>query len=285
MIYTLANAEMTVQIGSVGAEIVSVVRDGKERVWQNETGEWSGHGPVLFPVCGNCGVRVNGVSYPIRPHGFAKKSDFALTKKTDDSLTLSLFSSAATKEVYPFDFALHVTYTLEKTTVVIEYRVENPAQTPLYFACGGHESFALDTDRVDEYELVFEKEEQLVHYVHDDETGKLTGETQSYGRTTAFTLPYDFFQNDRTLITKNIRSRKVLLRKKSGEKVAEVAFEGFSNLLLWRSKNAKYICIEPWSNLPDTMGEADVEFPEKAGVFQVDGGSEKTLVRKVKYGD
>ena len=88
MIYTLKNNEITVAISSVAAEIVSVLKGGKERVWQNETGEWSGHGPVLFPVCGHFGLTVDGKAYPIGAHGFAKKSDFALLDKTENSVTL-----------------------------------------------------------------------------------------------------------------------------------------------------------------------------------------------------
>ncbi|MBQ7879981.1 MAG: hypothetical protein IJ317_04970 [Clostridia bacterium] len=284
MIYTLQNKEITVKISSIAAEIISVVKGGKERVWQNETGEWNGHGPVLFPVCGHFGVTVDGKSYPIGAHGFAKKRDFALTTKTDDRLTLALRSDETTKAVYPFDFIFEVTYRLASNVVEIEYKVQNPAKTPLYFACGGHESFALDTDRVDEYEIVFEQEEKIVHQVHDDD-GYLTGETQDFGAGKAFTLPYDFFQDGRTLVLKDLRSRKATLCKKTGGVVAQITFDGFENLLLWRGGNAKYICIEPWTNLPDLANTPDIEFSQKAGVIKVDGESEITLVRTVAYGD
>lgn len=49
MRYTIKNEKVSVTLESVGAEIISVVMDGKERVWQNETGEWAGHGPMFFP--------------------------------------------------------------------------------------------------------------------------------------------------------------------------------------------------------------------------------------------
>ena len=284
MIYTLKNNEITVAISSVAAEIVSVLKDGKERVWQNETGEWNGHGPVLFPVCGHFGLTVDGKAYPIGAHGFARKSDFALVEQTDNSVTLGLRAGENTKKVYPFDFLFTVTYRLAGSTVEIAYTVQNLAKTPLYFACGGHESFTIDTDRVDEYEIVFDNEEDIVHQVHDDD-GYLTGETQDFGRTNAFTLPYDFFQEGRTLVLKNLRSRKASLCKKGGEKVVEITFDGFDNLLLWRGGNAKYICIEPWTNLPDLANTPDIEFSQKAGVIKVDGEKEITLVRTVKYGN
>ena len=65
MKYTVKNKTLSVTVDSYGAEMVSVEYNGKERLWQNATGEWAGHAPLLFPVCGHFGVTVDGVSYPI----------------------------------------------------------------------------------------------------------------------------------------------------------------------------------------------------------------------------
>ncbi len=281
MEYTLKNEKMSVTVNDKGAEVVSVVCEGKERLWQNPTGEWAGHAPLLFPVCGHVGMTVNGVSYPIKAHGFAKKCTFALTGTGDDFLTFTLAANEETKKVYPFDFFFHVTYRIQNDTLSIVYEVENPAQTPLYFACGGHETFALETD-VDGYQIQFEKQETLTHYYHDAE-GYLTGETMNCGDGNPFPLPVDFLQNGETLIFKNVRSRAVKLVRIGGSAIAEVTFEGFDNLLLWRAGAAKYICIEPWTNLPDAANTPDIEFSQKEGVMQVDGKSSKKLVRTIRY--
>ena len=159
--------------------------------------------------------------------------------------------------------------------------MENPSDKPLYFACGGHETFALDSD-VDGYEIEFEKEENLVHYYHD-KNGCLTGETKAYGNGKPFPLPIDFLQNGETLIFKDVRSRRVNLARKGGKPLASVTFEGFDNLLLWRQDEAKYICIEPWTNVPDYAGAPDKEFSQKEGVYKVEGKSSKKLVRTITY--
>ena len=281
MQYTIKNSVLSCKVDSFGGELVSVVKAGKERLWQNETGEWAGHAPLLFPVCGHCGVTVNGVSYPIGAHGFAKKTEFSLVSKTETSLTLEIESTAETKKVYPFDFRFEVTYAIEGNELSVSYRVQNPAQTPLYFACGGHESFALDSG-VEDYELRFEKEETFLHLFHNDD-GYMTGETFDYGTGKVFALPQDFMQEGRTLIFKDVQSRKVALYKKGGEKCAELSFEGYGNLLLWRADNAKYICIEAWTNLPDPENTEDIEFSEKEGVIAVAAGEEITLTRKISY--
>ena len=281
MQYTIKNDRISVTVEDFGAEAVSVVCDGKERLWQNPTGEWAGHAPLLFPVCGHFGVTVDGVSYPIKAHGFAKKSQFALIGSGADYLTFAMQADAETKKVYPFDFIFRVTYRIKENTLFVEYDVENVDDKPLYFACGGHETFALDTD-VDGYEIEFDKEEKLVHYYHD-KGGYLTGETKDYGNGKPFPLPIDFLQNGETLIFKDILSRQVKLAQKGGKPIANVTFEGFPNLLLWRQDEAKYICIEPWTNVPDYANVADKEFALKEGVIQVDGKSSKKLVRTITY--
>lgn len=281
MQYTIHNDVLSCTIDPIGAEIVSVVKDGKERVWQNQTGDWAGHGPVLFPVCGHCGVKVGGVEYPISAHGFAKKTQFSLVEKTETEVVLAIESSEETKKVYPFDFRFEVSYALKENVLSIAYKVINCAKTPLYFACGGHESFALDGG-VENYEIIFEKQEDLVHYFHDED-GYMTGETKSYGTLCSLPLPEDFLQEGRTLIFKGVASRKVWLSERGGKKLATIRFDGFENLLVWHAGNAPFICIEPWTNLPDLANTPDVEFKTKEGVIEVAGETEKTLVRTIAY--
>ncbi len=281
MQYTIDNGTLCVKVESYGAEIVSVVKDGKERIWQNETGEWAGHAPLLFPVSGHFGVKVNGTEYPILAHGFAKRMEFALVAQTENSLCFAIEANAETKKVYPFDFKFEVVYTIEDSKLSIAYKVKNPAETPLWFACGAHDAFALDHD-VDAYELLFETCENLVHNYHDD-GGYMTGETFSYGTGKSLPLPVDFLQEGRSLIFKDIRSRKVSLCEKGGKTLIKITFEEFPNLILWRAGAGKFICIEPWTNLPDYVGVPQAEFSKKEGVVEVAPKSDKTMTRIIEY--
>lgn len=281
MKYTIDNGKIAVTVSSDGAELISVIKDGKEWIWQNPTGEWAGHAPILFPVCGHFGLKHEGVEYPLPSHGFAKRKPFTLVSKSDERIELVLCADESTKEVYPFDFCLHVVYAICGSKLTVEYIVENVGETPLYFACGSHESYNLDAN-VDNYALVFEKEESFVNYHHNDQ-GYLTGETSDYGTGKTFALPYDYLQKSRTVIFKDLNSRKVTLCEKSGRQVAKITFDGFANLLLWRAANTPYICIEPWTNLPDPDGVPDVEFSTKAGVIKVEAGQVKKMVRTIEY--
>lgn len=283
MQYTIDSGALKVCIDSFGAQIKSVKYNGKERAWKNENGAWKDTAPLLFPICGHMGVTVQGKTYDMPAHGFVKKAEFSLVEQTPTSVTLSCAANAQTQALYPFAFTFQVTYRVCGAKLTIAYAVKNNGTTPLYFACGGHDSFALD-ENVDSYQIVFAKQETLVHCQHDDD-GYLTGETVCYGeRTQTLALPKDYLAEGRTLIFKDVQSRQVTLQKTDGTTLATLTFEGFANLLIWRATaDSKYVCIEPWTNLPDLIGAPTQEFSTKAGVYEVKQNEEKTLVREIEY--
>lgn len=272
----ITSNDTVVTVSSYGAEAVSVVYNGYERLWQNENGGWNGHAPVLFPHCGNCKLTVDGTEYKRAAHGFARKSEFTLLNKAENSVEFVLEHNEHTKEFYPYDFSLAVKYTVCGNELTVAYTVTNPNDCDLPFSCGGHESFALASD-VGEYCIQFEKKEHLIHHYHND-VGLLTGETHDYGVTDNFALPADFLTHGETLIFPNVKSRKVTLCDKQGNRLAESEFPDFENLLLWRPHGAKMICIEPWGNLPVNCSD----FSEIAP-FIVHPRKSKSIVRKIRY--
>lgn len=280
MFYTIDNGIIKLTASSTGAELVSLTKDGKERLWQNANGEWDGHAPILFPVCGSCYITVNGKKYPFAQHGFAPVSEFTLKEKTDKSLSFTLCSSEETKKRYPYDFIFTVTYSLDGAELKIGYEIENPSLKDIYFSCGSHESFALD-GALEEYVVTFEKEECFINHLHDDE-GFLTGETQKLGEGKVIDFEKTPLIDDKTFIFKGVRSRKVSLSKKDGTPVADVFFDGFNNLLFWRPGDGKTICIEPWLNLPDEAN-SEKELSDKYGVKRLASGEKANFLRKIVY--
>jgi len=69
--------------------------------------------------------------------------------------------------------------------------------------------------------------------------------------------------------------------RKSAVQRLQKSPDGFENLLLWHAQDAKYICIEPWMNLPDTEGKENIEFSQKEGVMKVAPNTVKTLTRTI----
>ena len=92
------------------------------------------------------------------------------------------------------------------------------------------------------------------------------------------------YDNDSaTVILGNINSRKAsLYHKETKEKVVEITFDGFSNLLLWHPHGSKMLCIEPWQCLPSCVDEIK-EFSEREGVVLLQINEQITFARTIKY--
>ena len=281
MIYTIKNDKTEIKINSLGAEVRSVIHDVKERAWQNETGEWSGSAILLFPFAGFNHLIYDGVDFGVQKHGFCRNEEFELVDKGDDFISFVLKANDRTKVVYPYDFEFLVKYTLIENGYGIAYTVKNPSEKPIPFACGGHESFALN-DEVESYYVEFEKEEIFDFLVHN-EGGMLTGEKISYGEGRILPLEKEFTDNGATVILGNINSRKAsLYHKETNEEIVEVSFDGFSNLLLWHPHGSKMLCIEPWQALPSYVDEIK-EFTDREGVLILAPKGEITFKREITY--
>ena len=281
MIYTIGGELLTVQISSLGAELVSVRYQGKERLWQNENGGWAGHAPILFPYAGRCSVKVDGKVYPSQMHGVAHTQEFDLVEKTDDRITFVLRDNEATRAQYPFAFSLFVTYLVAANCLKVCYAVENTGDQILPYALGMHESYAL-AGEVSDYYVEFERVENCDTLLVNGETGKLTGETLSFGRHKNFHLPKEFMETD-SVVLRGIQSNVLYLKKNNGDCVATLSFPGFSNILFWHPAGSKMVCIEPWQNLPDDDGKEPCEFSQKYGINKLAQGEQVEFMHEIRY--
>ncbi len=280
MRYEFGSDSLRCTVDALGAELVSVRYCGKERLWQNDNGEWDGHAPILFPYGGNCAVKVDGKLYPECKHGFLSWQTGILQEKTDDSITFLFRSNDETKAVYPFDFSVFITYLVVGNCLKVTYTACNDGDRTMYAAFGCHESYALDKD-VDEYEVVFEKEEKLVSLVASQGNGKMTGEVVDFGVGKSLVLPKSIL--NATVILKT-DSRSVALKSRcDGALLARVTYPDFENLLLWHPKNGRSVCIEPWQNLPDDDGKAAQELSQKQGLTALKPGEKLVARHEIEY--
>ena len=281
MIYTIKNDKTEIKINSLGAEVRSVIHNGKQRAWQNETGEWAGCAILLFPFAGFNRLVYDGVDFGIQKHGFCRNEEFTLISQAENSIEFGLCANDRTRAVYPYEFAFRVKYELVDGGYEVSYTIKNTSDREIPFACGGHESFALDNE-VDKYFIAFEKNENFDCLIHND-SGFLTGEIKSLGEGQILELEIEFTDNGRTVILGDINSRRVALyHKERNEKIAEILFDGFSNLLLWHPHGSKMLCIEPWQCLPSYADEIK-EFKERKGVINLFQKREITFIRKITY--
>lgn len=279
MIYLLDNGQIRVSVSDLGAEVVSVIKGNKERVWQNQNGLWSDHSPILYPVCGNSAVIIDGKDYKMPFHGFARKSVFTLKKNQKNLLVFELSYNEQTYKIYPFKFLLEIVYTINGNSLIIENTIKNVGDKPMRFAFGRHDSFNLDMP-VDNYVLSFEKDEHFLSQ-RCNKDRKIINVFDDLGSGRRFYLSHDHLSKDRTIIFGNIGSRSVLLETVDGKRIAGVHFSDISNLLLWRAGQADMICIEPWSALPDDENAKDFTKNEK--YYLLPSGKKRTFDFSITY--
>ena len=281
MTYEFGSDVLRCEVSDIGAELVSVKLNGKERLWQNDNGGWDGHAPILFPYSGRCAMVENGVQYPCPFHGFLFNLTFTLAEQTDNSITLTAHTNEETKKLYPHDVLFFVTYMVVGNCLEITYKAVNEGKETMYAAFGCHESYNLDGE-VDEYEAVFEKDEKFLSWYAQADDGRLTGEYKDCGEGNTLALDADLVEQ--SVILANLNSRTVALKKRGEDKiVAKVTFPRFSNLLFWHPAGSRMVCVEPWQNLPDDFHAAPKEFSEKAGATAVQAGETLVACHQIEY--
>ena len=109
MIITISNSQLSVTIDTLGAELLSLVKNNKNFIWTVDETYWNKTSPVLFPIVGrlkNDSFTFNGNSYPLPRHGFARNMEFSFDKKSEHQVIFELNETEETKANYPFDFKL-----------------------------------------------------------------------------------------------------------------------------------------------------------------------------------
>lgn len=281
MLYVIGNKNFSVTVDSFGAQLNSIKLNLKEKLWQNEDGSWDGHAPFLFPNCGTFTLKSDGVSYSTIQHGFVKNKEFSAVKQTETELWLNTKYDNDTLKVYPFKFSLTIKFSVVKSELSIITEVENLGDDTLYFATGGHESYALDGDLQDYY-VEFQKTEKLLRLFHNDK-GVLTGKTVVYPESRFLKFTEIPIVGNETLIFKDIRSRWCKLVKNNGEVIAKTFFDGIKNLLFWKTEFGRFVCIEPWMNLPDTENVSPQDISQTQGFIAVSAGEKHAITRKIIY--
>ncbi|MBO4309005.1 MAG: aldose 1-epimerase family protein [Clostridia bacterium] len=283
MIYKIKKGGLSIQVKDVGAELLSVMRNGCEFLWQGDPVYWADRAPVLFPICGRLyggHYTYRGTTYEIPSNGFAQFETFRLSERKDDRVTLVLDSNENTRSCYPFDFCLSITYRLTERMLEVACHVENRGAETLLFAFGAHPGFrvplAAGTEFSD-YSLVFPAASDL-HLLNFTDTGFDTGTQTPYPlkdgkqlslRHSLFDIDSLFFEGSGGVVT--------LCSEKTGHRLS-VHYPDFPYLGIWHAPRtqAPYLCIEPWAGLPSINGKID-DFEEKKPMFHLAANETKTL--------
>lgn len=248
---TIKNKLTTAIISSKGAELTSLKdSNNREFIWQGNPEFWAKHSPILFPIVGtlkNNHFSYNGLEYNLSRHGFARDQNFELIEKTDNQAIFSLKANSESKKMYPFNFELQLSYTLEEKKLILSYKIINNDKVTIPFSIGAHPAFALP-EAFENYSLRFEKNEELLSFQLENDL--LSNQLIPIKtKDNKLELNYSLFDND-ALIFKKLNSKEITIME-NNKALLSVKFYDFPNLGIWTKNNASFICIEPWLGYSD----------------------------------
>ncbi|SFB03591.1 Galactose mutarotase [Rhizobium sp. NFR07] len=256
-IVRIASDQLSIEVSSLGAEMQSLrTSDGRDWLWNGDGAWWTGRSPILFPIVGKAPdnrIAVDGTSYEMGQHGFARRSEFVLAAESLSSCRFELASSDATRRVYPFDFLLSVTHSVEGRRLTVAAEVENRDTRAMPFGLGFHPAFlwplpgaggAAHTVTLDNggEPLLTRLEDGLV-------TGDRLASPFSKGR---LILANEMFEADAMIFAEGAGNG--LTYAAEGGPGLEFTFDNLPNVALWQKVGAPFLCVEPWHGMAAKVG-------------------------------
>ncbi|MGY6650469.1 aldose 1-epimerase family protein [Wenyingzhuangia sp. IMCC45574] len=280
--YTLENDFLKATFTTAGAELISLKSNqGIEYIWNGDATHWGRHTPVLFPIVGGLKDNtffVEGEKFEMKQHGFARNSEFNVISQTEDSLTFELTANSETLKLYPFDFVLHLEYTLSSKGLNTKYTVKNPANKELIFSIGAHPAYTCPFEEGqtrEEYMLVFDNDAAPESQLLID--GSRDGSTlEVFNQGGLLDLPKTIFDHDALVLNPNPFQEVSFVHEPTGKTYMSVTFKDFPYLGIWSANaEAPFICIEPWHGIADHI-DHNQELKDKEGMISLAAKEEFT---------
>ncbi len=256
---SLSNSFLTVTISTLGAELQSILDyQGREWLWQGNPEVWGKRAPLLFPFVGRLKENTytyQEASYSMEIHGFAKTSEFIPTQISSTKVSFSLSSTESSKSSYPFDFELVITYFLEGTQCIKTHYITNLGNHDMYYELGGHDGFNLNfypEDSFQDYTVELPSLTAISPY-HFDERALLLPKSGNIPLVNnKLSLNFTELGLD-CFVLDGLPEQCVTLVDSRGKQRLCLQFPDFPVLVLWAPihPNPPFLCIEPWSSLPD----------------------------------
>lgn len=252
-LFQISNDKITVQVDSMGAELKSLkeVAADREYMWNGDPQYWKRTSPVLFPLVGGVrgGVyRLDGKEYPMGQHGLARDMEFKLKSQVAHEIWFTLESDEDTLQKYPYPFVLELGYELTDMTVIVKWRVSNPAKDAMYFSIGGHPAFLCPIEEgtaQSDYKIRFDTGEKVVSSCL--ENGLVSGKKITYELQNGVLPVTDHLFDGDALVIEHDQAHRVALVAPDGREYLTVTFDA-PLFGIWSppKKQAPFICIEPW---------------------------------------
>lgn len=288
VITTIRRGPFEASVDSQGAQLMSIKRDGTEYLWQGDPTWWPRRAPVLFPIVGNIrNDRAQSAQGEVHlgRHGLARNYDHAVKEATDDAVTYEFASSSETREKFPFDFKLNMTYRLTDEGLEQHFAVTNTGDVALPYQIGGHPAFNVPVDAVSgedftDYRLLFARPWTYSSPTIEGGLWNLDKRFSLLEDSDTLQLNHRLFDVD-TLMFEDVPDRTVRLEGPQGHGV-QLDFEGFDWLGVWSAANdAPFVAIEPWRGCA-TCSDEDDTFENKRGIDILDPGESSEYYFTIK---
>jgi len=259
----ISNGRLTVDVAALGAEMQSLTSaDGKSWLWNGDAAFWTGRAPILFPMVGKAPdnrIRIDGTSYDMAQHGFARRAEFSLAASTQTMCRFELAPSEATRAVYPFEFLLAVEYLLEGPRLTVSATVENRGRDAMPFGLGFHPAFLWPLPG----------SEGRPHRVTLDNGGEPAMVRLQDGLVGPDLLPSPFVDGALTLDHAMFDADAMIFPDGAGNGLTyaveggpalKLSVDNLPNLALWSKPGVDpappFLCIEPWHGTAAEVGSS-----------------------------
>lgn len=259
---TITSSRMTATVSANGAELQSLAdASGTHYLWNGDPTWWASRAPILFPIVGNLANdthTLDGKSYHMARHGFARRSHFDVAAQSLSVVTYRLSESDTTLAQYPYRFLLEVTYALDGYTLGMCATVTNTDDKPIPVGCGFHPAFLWPIPGAgarDAQMLEFDADE-TAPASRINAQGLVSGpEARSRIEGRKLLLNDALFDDD-ALLYLDLASRGVVFGAVDGTGTSlDVAFAEMPNLGVWtKPGGAPFLCIEPWYGYASPAG-------------------------------
>lgn len=272
MLINLTRKGRDAVIDTHGGELVSYKDEKRtEYIWHGDPAYWGGRNPVLFPIVGsleNGRIQINGKTYEMARHGFARRMEFSVVEQKTDYAVLELCANEESRKQYPFDFRLRVRQELIENGFRTSFTVENAGDEAMPFCIGAHTAFNCPLyagENFEDYVVKFDHIENVPSRIATPEGYIHASDTQPcLENSDGIPLRHEIFDEADTLTFDGLKSTAAELINPATGRGVRMEFDGFPMFAIWTMphKNAPYVCLEPWLGCAHVTDESE-DFNDK----------------------
>lgn len=251
---------MQINVSHKGAELTSLVANGREYLWQGDPAFWGRRTPILFPIVGKLAddkLRINGNEYTMKQHGFARDTDFVLRNGW-------YVLSENGRDNYPYPYELAVNYSVDVRTLICNWKVKNRGDETMYFQIGAHPAFMMPdydaNDAIHGYIQCYDEKNNIVSPMVfntlEDGLRAHYGQPKTLLNDKAILALTNTTFADGAILIEAQQVAKVALFDKQGKRVLTVSCPQADAFGLWapNKPGCPFVCIEPWCGIADNAG-------------------------------